>query len=970
MARLSLLPTSCAALGAALILSLAAPLRAQPAPAASAAAASASAAAGAVTYPATAIPPRERAPGDASEFRRLVLPNGLKVLLLSDPRLNKSSAALAVAVGSLADPSQRQGMAHFLEHMVFLGTQKYPDVSDFDTYLSRNGGLNNAYTARDRTNYHLEIRHEAFEGALDRFAQFFIAPLFTPEFAEREMNAVDSEHQKNLENDLWREAALRNEVLRADHPARLFATGSRQTLAGTTGEELRAWYEAHYSANRMTLALAGRASLDQLEHWARTYFAPIPDRQLPPLHVDPDVFPARPALRELRMEPVKDLRHLTLSFPLPDLRPYALSKPAELVAFVLGNEGPGSLLAALKAEGLASGLMAGAEAESADYGWFDIRIDLTPAGLAQSARVLALSFAAIDRLRRDGLPPHLFAERRTMAQLDERWRDPGEGMMRAAELANALLDHPIDWAERAPYLWLQPDPQAVARVLERLRPDRLLLTRVAKGVPTDRVAPHYGTRYGYGEDAGPAYAALADARAVPAIVPPPPNPFIPATTALRPVEPARLIDEPALSLFHAQDTEFQRPLVAHRLRLRLPRDRASLRTAVLLRYHEACVREVLNETTYRAAEAGLGFAFGASLDGGVQLAVEGYDASAGRLLDAVAPALTDCALEPARFDALKDRLLRELAAFERIDAYLALRESRLRLAREFHWRPDEELPVARDITLADVRAFARVLYGRGKLEVLSHGNLGAADAVATVRRFADRLKTRAVADGELLRPRKLVGRAGEALRTSERLAGNNSAWRAEFVLGADTPELRAAAAVLAAFVAEPVYTELRTRQQLGYIVSATALEDQRQLLVNVVVQSGGFPADAIEARATAFIARLPALLAQLPDADWQTLVDGVRDALRERDKTIGERTARLFALAYEHQGDWGRRDATRAALEGLTRARAAALLAAALDPKTAQSRSFLGFARDHQAARAIEGAIDDVQRWKRGRRYE
>jgi secreted Zn-dependent insulinase-like peptidase len=129
-----------------------------------------------------AVPPRERAPNDTAEYRRFVLPNGIKVILQSDARLNKSSVALAVGAGNLADPPNRQGMAHFLEHMLFLGTQKYPNVSDFDTYLSNNGGGNNAYTARDRTHYFLEVRHEAFEGALDRFSQFFIAPLFSPEF--------------------------------------------------------------------------------------------------------------------------------------------------------------------------------------------------------------------------------------------------------------------------------------------------------------------------------------------------------------------------------------------------------------------------------------------------------------------------------------------------------------------------------------------------------------------------------------------------------------------------------------------------------------------------------------------------------------------------------------------------------------------------------------------------------------------
>ena len=140
---------------------------------------------------------------------------------------------------------------------------------------------------------------------------------------------------------------------------------------------------------------------------------------------------------------------------------------------------------------------------------------------------------------------------------------------------------------------------------------------------------------------------------------PVPNPYVPAQTAVKPIEPARLIDEPALRLYYAQDTEFQRPLLAHMLRLRLPRAMASLRNATLLRFYEACVKESLNETTYTAAEAGLRFEFGASLEG-VQLSIDGYDASAGRLLDEVLAGLRNCALSAERFAALKDRLLREL----------------------------------------------------------------------------------------------------------------------------------------------------------------------------------------------------------------------------------------------------------------------------------------------------------------------
>ncbi len=912
--------------------------------------------------------PRVAAPNDLSAYRRFVLPNGMQVLLLSDPKLNVSSASVAVGVGSLADPPTRQGLAHYLEHMLFLGTQKYPSVEAFGEYLQRNGGYNNAYTARDRTNYHLQIPPGAFEGSLDRFAQFFIAPLFKPEFNEREVNAVNSEYQKNLENDGWREFALRNSVLREGHPMRGFHIGDRKTLTGTTREELLAFHRRYYSANRMTLALAGPQSLDQLERWARQYFAPVPNTKRPELLWPADVLPPKPALRLLRMEPVTDLRRLTLSFPLPDLRADFGSKPAEQVGFVLGNEGPGSLLAQLKAEGLATGLSAGADAETHQFGYFDIGISLTPQGLQDYPRVLALAFAAIDQLRASGMPPTLFGERRAMASLDERFRDKGEGTGRAVALANAVMDYPLAIAERVPYLWLQPEPAAVQRVLGQLRPDNLLVTLVAKGLPTDKVEKWYGTKYSYVEQTGAAYAALQAPPKVAAIKLPPPNPYVPAHTGLLPLTPTRLIDEPTLSLYHAQDSEFQRPLVAHVMRFRLPRELGTLRTAALLPLYEACVREGLNETTYAASEAGLQFGFSAALEG-VQISIDGYDASAGRLLQQVATGLRDCAVSPERFAALKDRVLRGLSAFERVDAWQTLTESRRRAVREFYFRPDEILPVVRGLTLDDVQAFARSLYTRGKLEALSFGNLDATQARAAARGLAAALGAQPVPDEQLLRRRLRVSQPGDALRSSETLAVNNSAYRHEVLLGRDTPELRAATQALSAFIGPPAYSELRTKQQLGYIVFGGAGEEAHDEFAFFIVQSGDYPADVVEQRAEAFIQTLPAQLRALPDAGWQTIVAGVQAKLDEKDKSVAERAGRLFELAYERDAEWARNEATRAALASLTKQRATDILAAALAPGQTQTRTFLGFARNHQAKTPPAVSYTDVGAWKAGQRY-
>jgi insulysin len=208
------------------------------------------------------------------------------------------------------------------------------------------------------------------------------------------------------------------------------------------------------------------------------------------------------------------------------------------------------------------------------------------------------------------------------------------------------------------------------------------------------------------------------------------------------------------------------------------------------------------------------------------------------------------------------------------------------------------------------------------------------------------------------------------VRISENLKVNNSAFRRELPLGADTPELRAAALALAAFVEPAVYTELRTRQQLGYIVFGGAGNEARTQFAYFVVQSGDYAADELELRADAVIRQLPAQLEALADAEWQTIVAGVRAKLEEKDKSIAERAARLFDLAYERKGDWARREATLAALDSLTKQRTAAILAAALDPKTTRSRTFLAYSRDHKPKTPPAMSLADSAAWKARQRYE
>ena len=171
-------------------------------------------------------------PSDKRNYRYIKLANHLKCLLVEDTETQKSAATLYVASGSLNDPTGTDGLAHFCEHMLFLGTQKYPEENHYSKFIKTHGGMKNAATGEDYTNYHFDIKNEQFAEALDIFSQFFKQPLFTEAATEREMNAVDNEFKRNLSNEARRKIQIeKTELACKTGPLNRFSTGNLQSLS-------------------------------------------------------------------------------------------------------------------------------------------------------------------------------------------------------------------------------------------------------------------------------------------------------------------------------------------------------------------------------------------------------------------------------------------------------------------------------------------------------------------------------------------------------------------------------------------------------------------------------------------------------------------------------------------------------------------------------------------------------------------
>jgi len=165
-------------------------------------------------------------PSSKLHHRGLLLSNQIKVLLISDPNSQKSAASMNVGIGNYLDPKDFQGLAHFLEHMLFQGSKKYPGAGYFMGEVPKYGGSSNAFTATQDTNYHFDCNSDGFFQLLEIWSQFFTEPLLLEESSQKEMNAVNAEANNYLNQDVWKNLQLMAHLSEEDSLCNTYNVGN------------------------------------------------------------------------------------------------------------------------------------------------------------------------------------------------------------------------------------------------------------------------------------------------------------------------------------------------------------------------------------------------------------------------------------------------------------------------------------------------------------------------------------------------------------------------------------------------------------------------------------------------------------------------------------------------------------------------------------------------------------------------
>lgn len=756
-------------------------------------------------------------------------------------------------------------------------------------------------------------------GALDRFAQFFVKPLFLESTLDRELRAVDSENKKNLQSDVWRLSQLAKSLSNPQHPYHHFSTGNLKTLRDdpqARGVKIRdefiKFYEKHYSANRMKLVVLGRESLDQLENWVAELFSEVKNQDLPQNRWDSVVPYAADQLKtEIFAKPVMESRSLDISFPYQDEDDMYETQPSRYISHLIGHEGPGSILSYLKEEGLANSLSAGAHTICPGSAFMEIEVNLTPKGLERYRDVVKVVFQYIGMMKEQPPVEWMFEEQKNMAEVEFRFRQKSPAS-RFASGTSSVMQKPLPrkWLLSGTSKFRKFDARAIVNAMQFLREDNFRLMIVSQDYPGDwdQKEKWYGTDYKVDKIPESVVDEIRQALNADKTRPaelhlPHKNEFIPTRLDVEKLdvkEPARapklLRDDESVRLWWKKDDTFWVPKANVNVLIRNPVAYESPANHVKATLFTNLVADALQEYTYDADISGLRYGLMTNSIG-MELNVQGYNDKLNVLLDKVLVTLRDLEFRQDRFEIIKERFSREYKNWGYRQPYMQIGDHTRSLLDEKRFINSEyaaELPY---ITMDDVKSFAKQLLAQAHIELLVHGNMYREEA----KKMAQLIET-------TLRPRILVPSQWATRRNILLPTGSN------YVYNSDLPDpenvnhaieyylqvgsnfdypLRAKLQLLAQMTDEPAFDQLRTKEQLGYVVWSGVRPSATTVGYRVLIQSER-PPQYLESRIDAFLAKFGRDLPSMSQEDFDKHKKSLIARKQEKVKNLMSETNRLW----------------------------------------------------------------------------
>ncbi|MFT8258675.1 MAG: pitrilysin [Candidatus Symbiodolus clandestinus] len=792
-------------------------------------------------------------PHDQRAYQAIQLNNGMKVLLVSDRHAPHSMTAVGLPVGSLQDPDAYLGLVHYLEHMLFLGSENYPEGIEVQGHNAGTSGNSTIFTAA--------TQHPWLAITLERLADALAYPNFAPHLAEKERHSVHQEALGHRTEDYWRIYQINKETLNPRHPFARFSVGNLHTLAdkkqGSLREALQKFHRRYYSADIMVAVIYSNQPLAALAHLAAESYGRIPSHKPVISSIKVPLATARQQGITIHYVPANVYEALQVDFIIPKDRQDTLhSKSNYYLDKVITGRGPGTLADWLQQQGLANGLSVSYHADMAgNAGLFSIHIHPTENGMKQQDLILAGLFRYLQLIKQQGIQRHYFEEMVQQLKMSSVNISAQRNLHYVASLTERLLNFPIEQVLTLDSLTDRYRPNYLQRRLSQMVPQKARIWIASPQAPHDKQAYFVEAPYQLRPLSQQQIVKWQQLGQALTFNLPKLNPYLPTDFTVIPVK--RLPKKPELVWKASGGRAWltpshyfsEQPKVNIALLLRNTSAMNGVRNDMLSWILGGLLNINLTEFFYWAGDAGVSIQSSCD-DKGLIIYTEGFHQNLPRLLEEMVARCQQIIFNQSQLEQVKYEIKQSLNSIDKQAPQQQAIRPINNLSNLSHTTVEQRCSQLATITLQDIEAYRSQLFKRAMVDILAVGNISKAQLQQLAKILYKQLDTKQQKYGS--NPTIAIHKTVKAL-LHQMTRVDGYALSALYIPSSyDYLSSQANARLLTMLLGTWFFDQLRTQEQLGYSVDVSTKTVAGKTGLQFTVQSANHSPEALYARYQAF----------------------------------------------------------------------------------------------------------------------
>ncbi|WP_420885599.1 pitrilysin [Candidatus Profftia lariciata] len=839
---------------------------------------------------------------DSRLYKAIKLDNGMQVLLIFDKYATKSLAALALPVGSLEDPNSQLGLAHYLEHLVLMGSKKYPQSDSFPEFLKKHGGRYNASTASYRTAFYLEVENDGLLQAVDRLADAIAAPLLDPVYSDLERNAIHAELTMDRSRDIIRMAQISAETINPAHPSARFSGGNKYTLSdkpnSNLNQERLLFYHRYYSANLMVGVIYSNQPLNKLAKLAVNSLGHIPNRNASiPSITEPVVTPAQQGIiiHYLPAQPCKTLR---IEYRIKNNSAAFRSKTDMYIAYLISNCSQNTLADWLQKNRLAESIIAGCDPMvDRNGGIFFINVSLTDQGLSERDRVISAIYSYLKLLCDRGVQQIYFNEIAHVLDVDFNYPSIIHDMDYIESLVDNMLRVPLKNILDSSYIADVYDPKAIITRLHSMTPENARIWFISPNEPHNKIAYFVEAPYQVERITSKQFNHWSHVSKHIILSLPKLNPYIPNDFSLmhnhlvKTLKPTMVLNEKTLRVLYMQSHYFaNEPKVNIILSLRNKIGYKSIKEHVMFSLMDYIASITLNQLVYQASIGGIEFA--TSYKDGLIIKTSGFTQYLPQLFMMFIKRYNDFNITKEQLEQAKSWYRNQLDAARQNKAF----EQAMQPIQELSMIPcvqhSKQYLLLYKITLNDIKNYHNLLIKESTPEMLVVGNIN----LMQVKVIAQDIRAYLKCNGRMWwHSQNIVLKHKQLANLQIKGSSTDSALFAGYIpLEYDEFQGMAHSNLLSQIIQPWFYDQLRTKEQLGYAIFSYPLCIGNRWGIGFLLQSNHESPEYLYNRYLEFYNKVDKRLKILKEKDFNQYKFSLLSQLHRHPQTLNEESARLF----------------------------------------------------------------------------